>query len=130
MAKRMVLVRTAPKVKRVERDEKIQVRKLPHLLKMARIPTTIVARVVQKETWYAIHIHLAAVLYASKASFALLPNSSSSSSEAFSFTEWMADSTALSAEEVEVAVVLVTFKPQISTGLKTNSDSRFEQLST
>lgn len=37
-------------------DLRIQVRRLPHRLKMARMPTTMVARVVQKEIWYAIHI--------------------------------------------------------------------------
>jgi hypothetical protein len=50
-AKRTVDVRTAPKVKTVLTQERIQVKSEPQREQMARRPTRMVARVVQKETW-------------------------------------------------------------------------------
>lgn len=61
---------------------KIQVSRLPHREKIARMPNTIVARVVQKLTSYAINCHLATLRYTSSAFFVLSPSILSSKSSA------------------------------------------------
>ena len=61
---------------------KIHVNNDPHLEKIARMPTTIVARVVQKLTSYAMNCHLATFLYTSSAFLVLSPSRLFSNSSA------------------------------------------------
>ena len=88
-----VLVKTAARLTTEEANAKIQVKKLPHLLKMAKIARTIVASVVQKETAYRINMILATFLYASKAFLPLSPSSLFSSATVLSFAPDTADAT-------------------------------------
>ncbi|KAI6889998.1 hypothetical protein KC325_g177 [Hortaea werneckii] len=123
--KRTVLVKTAAKVKMELTMLANHVNRLPILLKMARMPRTIVASVVQKLISYAINIHLATFLYASSASLPLLPRISFSKASVFSCTCEIALSMALLSVVVLLAAsVAVAFSPQTSTGSKTYSDFR------
>ena len=55
--------------------EAMVVTKLPQRLKMAKIPSTISARVIQNASVYAANIHLATFSYAFKPSWSPLGNS-------------------------------------------------------
>jgi len=56
--KRTVEVMAARKVKRQATEATIEVTQLPHLEQIAKMPTTMFARVVQSATTYAVNIHL------------------------------------------------------------------------
>lgn len=130
-AKRMVAVRDEANAKSEDTMLNSHVKKLPHLLKIARMPQRIVASVVQNAISYAMNIHLLTSLYALSPSAALLPRRLVSSAVALfsslASSDWTALGSSVLPVGVESDVVLVAFRCHTSIGSNQKEPLRDEQ---